>query len=193
MSNVINRAWAAVLAVVLGGCAAVSAPYGAPPETSDPWQLIGYARQWLQQGRPRGALPSLNKALTLLGNDTSASADTVHAKAAVYNEYGRVYEMVSELDQAERMFLQAETLAQQVPDRRPLQLDIHYNLSTVYERQGDADASCRELRLAASLAKSLLQTPSAPPFGYGSTSTFIRDTAQPKIRARSRRIGCSVD
>ena len=88
------------LAVVLTAliCSCTLSSYGEPPETSDPWVLIKNAREWLQMGRPRGAMPSLKKALIVAEEHSSSGEPYVHAKAAIHNELGRVYEMTSNLE-----------------------------------------------------------------------------------------------
>ena len=166
---------------------------GHRPETSDPWALIHHARGWLQQGRPRGALPSLEKALVEVEKLDPASAAYAHTKAAIHNELGRVYEMVSELAQAEVQFLQAAEIGRGVPQRRALHFDIHYNLSTVYERRGQLVESCVQLQHAAALQQDLLVHPADPPDGYGKDGArFLREVAAPRILARAQRIGCEV-
>jgi tetratricopeptide (TPR) repeat protein len=183
-----------LLAAALGGCASTSSPYGAPPDTADPWQLIHHARGWLQQGRPRGAMPSLQKALVEVERLDHETAEYPHAKAAIHNELGRVYEMVSDLDTAEAQFLQAAEIARSVPQRRPLHFDISYNLSTVYERKAQPAESCAQLRRTVALHQDLLAHPSEPPDGYGADGErFLREIAAPKIRARAQRIGCAID
>jgi tetratricopeptide (TPR) repeat protein len=182
-----------LLAAVISGCAATSSPYGAPPDTSDPWQLIHHARNWLQQGRPRAALPSLQKADLEVEKLDHGSADYSHAKAAIHNELGRVYEMVSDLDSAEAQFLQAAEVGKSVPERRPLHFDISYNLSTVYERTSRMAESCARLKLAVALQQDMLAHPADPPHGYGADSErFLREVAAPRIRARAQRIGCDI-
>lgn len=182
-----------LLAAALSGCASTSSPYGAPPVTADPWQLIHHARGWLQQGRPRGAMPSLQKALVEVERLDHETADYSHAKAAIHNELGRVYEMVSDLDTAEAQFLQAAEVAESVPQRRPLHFDISYNLSAVYERKAHPAESCAQLQRTAALQQDLLAHPSGPPDGYGADGErFLREIAAPKIRARAQRIGCDI-
>lgn len=182
-----------LIAAMLSGCAATSSPYGAPPDTSDPWQLIHHARGWLQQGRPRGALPSLQKALVEVEKLDPASPLYAHTKAAIHNELGRVYEMVSDLDNAEAQFLHAAEVGKSVPERRPLHFDIHYNLSTVYERKAQPAASCAELRRAAALQQALLAHPGEPPDGYGANGErFLREVVAPRIQARAERLGCDI-
>jgi len=182
-----------LLAAVVSGCAATSSPYGAPPDTSDPWQLIHQARNWLQQGRPRAALPSLQKADLEAEKLDHRSADYSHAKAAIHNEAGRAYEMASELDAAEGQFLLASGFAQAVPARRPLHFDIGYNLSTVYERKSRTAESCAWLQRAVALQQDMLAHPADPPNGYGAdTGRFLREVAAPRIRARALRIGCDI-
>jgi tetratricopeptide (TPR) repeat protein len=182
-----------LLSLVVSACASTSSPYGAPPDTSDPWQLVHNARNWLQQGRPRAAMPSLEKALVEVeGLDPKTSA-YAHAKAAIYNELGRVYEMTSELDLAEAELLKAAEVAERVPERRPLHFDISYNLSTVYERKAKMKESCTQLQRTAALYRDLLVHPAEPPDGYGSSGErFLNDVAAPKIRARAQRIGCAI-
>ena len=63
----------------------------------------------------------------------------------ITNELGRVYEMTSNLEQAEREFLTAAEIAKKLPKYRPLHFDIAYNLSTVYERRGMFAESCIQL------------------------------------------------
>lgn len=126
--NFLQSLYPLLVAAALSSCAAISSPYGSPPDTSDPWQLIHHARGWLQQGRPRAALPSLQKADLEVEKLDHESADYSHAKAAIHNELGRVYEMVSDLDSAEAQFLQAAEVGKSVPERRPLHFDISYNL-----------------------------------------------------------------
>ena len=182
-----------VVAAIISGCAGTASPYGAPPDTSDPWQLIKQARGWLQQGRPRGALPSLKKALVEVERLDHETADYAHAKAAIHNELGRVYEMASELDVAETQFLQADEFARRVPQRRPLHFDVSYNLSTVYERKAQLAESCAQLRRAVALHQDMLARPSEPPTGYGAGGErFLHDVAAPRIRARALRIGCDI-
>jgi tetratricopeptide (TPR) repeat protein len=182
-----------IFAAIISGCAATASPYGAPPDTSDPWQLIKHARGWLQQGRPRGALPSLQKALVEVERLDHETADYAHAKAAIHNELGRVHEMASELEVAEAQFLQAAEIARRVPQRRPLHFDISYNLSTVYERKAQPAASCAQLRRTVALHQEMLARPSEPPDGYGADSErFLREVATPRIRARALRIGCDI-
>lgn len=182
-----------LLAAVISGCAATASPYGAPPDTSDPWQLIHHARNWLEQGRPRAALPSLQKADLAVEKLDHESADYSHAKAAIHNEVGRAYEMASELDTAEEQFLQAAEFAKAVPERRPLHFDISYNLSTVYERKSRTAESCAWLKRAVALQQDMLAHPADPPRGYGADSErFLREVAAPRIRARAQRIGCGI-
>lgn len=182
------------LLLVLAGAGCVSLPYGAPPDTTDPWELIGSARHWLQQGRPRAAVPSLERAQVEVERLRADAAAYAHARAAIHNEYGRVYEMTSALEAAEAQFLQAAALAQGVPERRPLHFDISYNLSTVYERMGQPAKSCTQLERVAALYRDLLARPAEPPAGYGDAgAAFLRDIAAPRIRARAERLGCPVD
>lgn len=182
-----------LIAIIISGCAVTASPYGAPPDTSDSWQLIKHARGWLQQGRPRAALPSLKKALVEVERLDHETPDYAHAKAAIHNELGRVYEMVSELDAAEAQFLEAAEIAKRVPQRRPLHFDISYNLCTVYEGKALPAESCAQLRRAAALHQDLLAYPSEPPGGYGAGGErFLRDVAAPRIRDRGLRIGCDI-
>lgn len=188
-----HRVYSLLLAAILASCAATASPYGAPPDTSDPWELIRHARGFLQQGRPRGALPSLQKAELETEKLDHGSADYAHAKAAIHNERGRVYEMVSELGAAESQFLLAVDAAKAVPERRPLHFDISYNLSAVYERQARMVESCEALRRAAALQRDLLARPADPPDGYGADGErFLLDVAAPRVRARAGRIGCEL-
>lgn len=85
----------ALFASTLLACAPGS--YLTPPESDDPWTLIRHARTWLEQGRPRGALPTLQKALNEAERLEPGADDTLHTQAAIYNELGRAYEMASEL------------------------------------------------------------------------------------------------
>jgi tetratricopeptide (TPR) repeat protein len=191
--NFLQSLYPLLVAAALSGCAATSSPYGAPPDTSDPWRLIHHARGWLEQGRPRGALPSLQKAQVEVEKLDHGTAGYAHAKAAIHNELGRVYEMVSDLDTAEAQFLQAAAVGKSVPERRPLHFDIRYNLSTVYERKAQLADSCAQLQRAAALQQDLLARPAEPPDGYGADSEhFLREVAAPRILARAQRIGCDI-
>jgi tetratricopeptide (TPR) repeat protein len=181
-----------IVASILAGCAAGN--YGAPPETSDPWALIHNARNWLQRGRPRGAMPSLQKALVEVEKFEHDKAIYLHTKASIYNELGRVYEMTSMLDLAEEHFLKAAEIATGVPERRPVLFEIRYNLSTVYERKTQLTKSCNQLRQTVALHRELLAHPADPPEGYGAKADhFLREIAAPQIRARAQRIGCDID
>lgn len=181
----------AAISISLGGC--VSEPYGNPPDSQDPWVLIRSARGWLQQGRPRAAMPSLEKALASVERLDRGSSQYLHAKAAIFNEFGRVHEMVNQLDLAETNFLKAAEIAAGVPQIRPLHFEIRYNLSTIYEEAGKHDASCRELQSAEALRKDLLARPAEPPEGYGvGGERFLRDIAEPRIRKRAQRLGCTL-
>lgn len=182
---------AVLLAVFL--CSCTLGAYGEPPETTDPWVLIKNAREWLQKGRPRGALPSLNKALQVAEAQSSNEELYAHTKAAIHNEFGRVYEMTSDLEQAEREFLAAAEMAETLPKYRPLHFDIAYNLSTVYERGGKLAESCAQLKKAATLQVDLLAKPANPPEGLGENADrVLRELAAPRILARAKRIGCDV-
>lgn len=175
-------------------CSCSLSPYGEPPDTSDPWVLIKNARSWLQQGRPRGALPSLEKALLVAEKLDHGRADYLHTKAAIHNEFGRAYEMASELDLSEHEFLQAAEIAQSLPRYRPLHFDIAYNLSTVYERKAMFNESCIQLRRAASLQADLLANPADPPEGLGENTVHVlRELAAPRILSRAQRISCDVE
>jgi hypothetical protein len=184
---------APLLAALVSGCAGTSSPYGAPPETNDPWELIHHARGWLDRGRPRAAVPSLRKAeleAERLGTGTAAYA---HVKAAIHNERGRVHVMVSDLDTAEAELLSAAAVAESVPERRPLHFDIAYNLSAVYEGKARKDDSCVQLQRAVALHRDLLAHPAEPPDGYGAAGErFITQVAAPRIEARAQRIGCGL-
>jgi len=158
-----------IVSEAISGCSSTSTPYGASPPTSDPWQLINSARDWLQQGRPRAALPSLNKALVEVEQLDHQTAAYAHAKAAIHNELGRVYAMVSELELAEIEFQNAAETATSVPEYRPLHFDITYNLSTVLERKGLTAESCAQLRRTAFIYVDLLAHPAEPPGGYGAS------------------------
>ncbi len=182
-----------IVSEAISGWSSTSTPYGASPPTSDPWQLINSARDWLQQGRPRAALPSLNKALVEVEQLDHQTAAYAHAKAAIHNELGRVYAMVSELELAEIEFQNAAETATSVPEYRPLHFDITYNLSTVLERKGLTAESCAQLRRTAFIYVDLLAHPAEPPGGYGASGeSFLRDVAGPRIQARARRIGCDI-
>jgi tetratricopeptide (TPR) repeat protein len=179
------------LAVSLGGCAA--SPYGAPPETDDPWVLIHSARTWLAKGRPRAALPSLKQALSELEKQDPETAYYAHTKASIHNELGRVYEMASKLDWAEESFLRAQETAAGIPERRSLNFEISYNLSTVYERMGEVGRSCSHLQHAATLHRALLLEPADPPYGYGAGGErFLQEVAAPRILQRAERLGCAL-
>lgn len=174
-------------------CSCTLSSYGEPPETSDPWVLIRSAREWLQKGRPRGAMPSLERALIVAEEYKSDEEGYAHVKAAVHNELGRVYEMVSDLEKAEREFMEAAEIAKRLPEYRPLHFDISYNLSTVYERRGMFFESCVQLRRSASLQVDLLTNPASPPEGLGeNTDRVLRELAAPRILARAKRIACDV-
>jgi tetratricopeptide (TPR) repeat protein len=182
---------ALLLGVSLGGCA--PKPYGAPPETDDPWVLIYSARSWLERGRPRGALPSLNQAFVALENLEPGTPRYLHAKASIHNEVGRAYLMAGRKDWAEENFLLAVQAADEVPDRRALRFEVLYNLSTLYEGTGDTAQSCSYLHRAAELHRDLLAHPADPPHGYGAGGEqFLRGVAEPKINQRNARLRCEV-
>lgn len=181
----------ALFASTLLGCAPGS--YLTPPASDDPWTLIRHARTWLEQGRPRGALPTLQKALNEAERLEPGADDTLHTQAAIYNELGRAYEMASELPFAEQQFLKASALADKLPMRRPLRFEVHYNLSTVLERQGRTDESCQHLAHAYALHRALLAEKAEPPFGYGEAGAhFLLDVAEPRMRARAARLSCEI-
>ncbi len=180
------------LSLLLFGCA--TKPYDTTAESADPWLLIYNARDSLEQGRPRAALPSLGKALSLADQLDPALPATKHVRAATLNEIGRVFEMTSDLKAAEQKFQQAAETAAGVPDYRPLHFDIRYNLSTVYERQGALVESCKLLKQANALLQDLLAHPDAPPKGYGNNSErFLRERVMPRVQAKSVRIGCALN
>ena len=177
--------------LILGGCAA--SPYGTPPDTSDPWELVHSARAWLEKGRPRGALPSLHQAQRNLEGLDPQGREYPHLEAAIMNEYGRVYEMTSNLVEAEAALREADRISLSIPEIRPLAFDITYNLSTVLERQNRPGESCEYLRRAHATIIDLGETPSPPPEGYGGhRQSFIDQTVMPRIEARANRIDCRL-
>ncbi|MEQ6888022.1 hypothetical protein ABE957_04945 [Halomonas sp. CS7] len=189
--NMRRALWVFATTLILVGCAA--SPYGTPPATSDPWELVHSARAWLEQGRPRGALPSLHQAQRHLEGLDPEERDYRHLEAAIMNEYGRVYEMTSDLDEAEVALREAGRISDTIPEIRPLAFDIHYNLSTVLERQERPEESCTSLRRAHATIIDLGENPSPPPEGYGGhRQAFIDQTVMPRIEARADRIDCRL-
>lgn len=182
--------FAILIPILLSSC---SYTYGQPPETSDPWKLIKNARVWINEGRPRGALPSINKALEETEKLDKKSKHYQHTKAAVYNEMGRVFIMLNDMNSAEQYLKNANKLSLQV-GYRALQLDINYNLSTLYEMKHDERTACNYLAKVVDLYKDLYEKPADYPDGYGlmGTKEFLEGFARPRINAKSKKMNCSL-
>lgn len=180
-----------LVSILLSSC---SYNYGQPPETSEPWQLIRNARVWINDGRPRGALPSVNKALEETEKLDKEGNHYKHTKAAVYNEKGRIFIMLNDLNSAEQYLNQAYQLSLKV-GYRSLQFDIIYNLSTLYDMKNDTKTACDHLAKAIDLYKDLHKKPADYPDGYGviRTKEFLENIARPRINAKSKKMNCGFN
>lgn len=179
----------AFISILLSSC---SYHYGEPPETSDPWELIRNARMWINEGRPRGALPSINKALEEIERLDKQSIYYKHTKAAVYNEKGRIFILLNELNSAEKYLNEAYKLSLEV-GYRALQFDINYNLSTLYDMKNDTRTACNYLTKVKNLYEDLYNNPADSPDGYGTTKTkeFLENFARSRINNKSNKMNCN--
>lgn len=180
-----------LVSILLSSCS--SKPYGQPPETSDPWELIHYARKWIDAGRPRGAMPSLKKAFEENEKRDRNTKHYLDTKAAIYNEMGRVYYMVSDISSAEHYFNEAYKISLAL-GYRALQFDINYNLSGIYVRKNDPRKACDHLAKVVGLYNDLNNNPSDPPDGFGvkHTKEVLEDFARQKINDRSKEMNCGI-